>query len=577
MKNKSEATSMRRNKLIEEMAPQRRAEALSNTQNAELSNINNNLSDSQAAMEMVAETIENKGNQIIGSIGALNKNLDNTTAGVELVAENTENVSKSALAISDKLSKLTEMLSTHFSSAPKAPVKSEDDTLKVIDEKLEQPETLSSEDLLKQLVKPHENLPDADFIPPVHQEEKPKEEKEKKNNEDEGFGAKLSDLAKISKTGFKGMISVTDRIAGMLFKYTVSAAASAAKFAAMIFSVVLGIDMIKVYFQYFMKQFEAGWDKFAEKFEEWGPLLSSLIVMAKNISQMFSDGNWLGLAEAIIKGVGDVTVTLGNLLMLGISKLTAAILRATGFEDAALNVEGSALQAYQQKTGAKLDDEDSTTLAKYQDKKDAETFEAKNKLNEQFKDKDQGLNIAEQYGTVSKETASEIRSGGIDSSFRDMPEQERLDIIKKRNEAQASIIRLTRTAESIMKPDETDIKNAKESYDNIQTQLNDPKLKAAPKDLNMEQLLENMNRSLEKFNQSSELKPQAVQDREEVQQAQRVDAVIKQKESSRSNATPQMGNLVQQVNVQKNNKTQYNMPPQSSTPAPGMNLATRVN
>ena len=33
----------------------------------------------------------------------------------------------------------------------------------------------------------------------------------------------------------------------------------------------------------------------------------------------------------------------------------------------------------------------------------------------------------------------------------------------------------------------------------------------------------------------------------------------------------------QQTNIKKTSKTSYNLPPQSSTPAPGMRQATKVN
>lgn len=586
-KNNSESQSFRRKKLIEDMAPQRRAEALASSQNEELSNIADQMKDAQAASEMTAEAIENKGNQIIGSLNNLDKSIKDVVAGTEITSEavervavNTQATTGAARAISAKISKLTDMLAEKLSSeVKKSPSTQETTTLAALQEampiQVEQPKL---EELIARLI-PQGPIPeDAPFLPPPTSPQEESENKKDKDKTKDEAGFKMDDLLKITKGGFKAVVSVSDKIASMLFKYTVTALANAAKFAAQMFALVLGIDMIQVYFQYFMKQFEAGWKDFNDKFKEWGPILEGLMTFAKNAQTMFSEKNWIGLATAIVKGMVSLTENMSNLLMLGIGKLTAAMLRALGFNDAANNIEGSSLMTYQQKTGATLDDQDQTTLAKYQDRKDAEEFEAKKDMDKRFKGKDKGLVEAERYGTVSKETAEEIRSGGIDSTFRDMPEEQRLDIIKKRNNAQADIIRLTKTAEDIMKPDAVDKKNAKESYDDIQKQLNDPALKAAPKDLNMEQLIDKMNKSLEKFNDQPALKPQPVEQREETQQAKRVDEGLKAKASSANTpAGTGLQNLVQQVNVQKNSKTQYNVPPQSATPAPGMHGATRVN
>lgn len=585
MKKNSDNQSFRRKKLIEEMAPQRRADALASTQNEELGNIADQMKDAQAASEMTAEAIEQKGNQIISSLDGVNKKLDDTNAGVQLTSEaiervgiNTQATTGAARAISAKISKLTDMLAEKLTAdIKKAPSTQESTTLAALQEvmpiQVEQPKL---QEMLEKLI-PQNPIPeDAPFLPPPPPQEETKAGK-KDNKGENGF--RLEDLLKTTKGGFKAVVSVTDKIAGMLFKYTVTALANAAKFAAQVLAVVFAIDSIRVYFQYFMKQFEAGWTEFNDKFKEWGPILEGLMTFAKNAQNMFSEKNWIGLAEAIIKGMVSLTHNMANLLMLGINKMTAAILRTIpGMSETADNIEARALMTYQQNTGATLDDEDSTKIAKYQDRQDAEQFKAKTEAEKRFKGKDAGLTEAERYGTVSKETAEEIRSGKVDSSFRDLPEEQRLDIFKKRNQAQADIIRLTETADNLMKPDDVDKKNAKESYDNIQKQLNDPALRAAPKDLNMEQLLEKMNKSLEKFNTET-VKPQPVEQREEVQQASRVGEGMKAKEAATSNkgAGDAAGNLFQQVNMTKTSKTQYNMPPQSSTPAPGMHRATQVN
>jgi hypothetical protein len=241
-------------------------------------------------------------------------------------------------------------------------------------------------------------------------------------------------------------------------------------------------------------------------------------------------------------------------------------------------VEASALMSYQQNTGATLDDEDQTKIAKYHDKRSAEAMEAAEKMNKKYKDKPELINQAEKYGNLTKEQADQLRAGGIDTSFRDLPEEERLDYFKKRDKAQADIIRLTQTADNLMKPDATDKKNAMEMRANIEKQLADPAMAkgGAPKDLNMRTLLEKLDKSLEKFKDEPKVKPPDVKTSPDAQQAAKVDEGMKAKENKYKDA-PAQAQINTVNNIQKTSRTQYNMPPQSSTPAPGMRQATRIN
>lgn len=578
MKNESNQNSFRRNKLIEEMAPQRRAEALAQTQNDELGNISDVLSDSQAASELLSEVVETKSNQIISSVDRVDKSVQDVVAGTELTAEAISEQTQQSKALSDalneKISKLSNMLEAKFSGISIPP---EGSSLKVIEDSIpEEPkaETPKVPAVIEDILPPEDNKPDAEFVP-----EPPKNSDEGKEGDKSSLSDKIEALTKITEKGFKASVSVADRISGMLFKYTVTAAAEAAKLAAGLVLLIFGIDAIRVYFQYFMDQFESGWKEFNDKFKEWGPLLEGLMTWAKNAEAMFSEGNWLGLAEAIIRGMVNLTKNMAQLLMLGISKLISAILsKIPGMGDLAENVEASALMSYQQNTGATLDDEDQTKVAKYHDRRSAEALETAEKMNKKYKDKPELINQAEKYGNLTKEQADQLRAGGIDTSFRDLPEEERLEYFKKRDKAQADIIRLTQTADNIMKPDSKDIENAKAYKADIEKQLADPIMAkgGAPKDLNIQQLLDKMNKSLEKFNEAEKPKPASVAESPENTQVKKVDEQMRAKENAKySQQAPTQIN--QQTNIKKTSKTSYNLPPQSSTPAPGMRQATKVN
>lgn len=576
--------SFRRKKLIEDMAPQRRAEQLASNQSAELQNISAEIADSQTASELIAETVENKSNQIIQSIDKVGKGLDNVVAGTELTAEASEKTTKAVgalqdvtTAMSEKLSKLSTMLSEKLVTVTTAPSTSHDSqTLLALKEampiEVEQPKLT---ELLEKLVPQHPVPEDAPFLPPVPVPDSGDDEKKKKKEKDNDSNA-FDQLFKTTKAGFKATVSVGDRIASMLFRYTVTAVAEAAKIAGIMFALVLGIDSIRVYFQYFMKKFDESWAKFDEQFKEWGPLISDLMIMAKNVSSMFTEKNWLGLGKAIAQGIMDFTTGMADLILVGMAKLTAAVLRGVGMDDKADALEGSVLQGYQDRTGASLDAKDQLTLAKYQDKQDQEKTAAKKESFDRFKDSTpEALSNAVKYGSVSKETAEEISKGKMDFEFQNKPEAERLEAFKKRNEAQAAIIRTNERTKKIMSPTSSDLKNANDAKADIETRLADPALQNVPQRLNTPKLLEDLNGNLKAFNERVPVtKPTPAASKEDTQTVARIDTAQKAKETTVNNSNPTT--LTQTNIMQKTSKTQYNIPPQSATNAPGMHRSLSV-
>lgn len=575
--------SFRRRKLIEEMAPQRKADQRASAQTDELSNISQQMADSQSASELIAETIENKGNQVLTGLQQIDKRLEDVVEAGELAAEASEKGAEASrtltTAMSEKLNKLTSLLGEKLSgTTTPAQNTTESTSLQAIKDampiEVEQPKL---QELLEKLV-PQHNTPteDEDFPALPKPEEAPQKNSSEGKEKGDMFPG-MDDLLKTTKAGFKATISITDRIAGMLFKYTVTALAEAAKMAGMIFGVVLAIDSIRVYFQYFQKKFDESWAEFDKKFEEWGPLISDLMTMAKNISVMFKDGNWSGLAAAIFKGIGNITTSLADMILLGMSKLTASILRAFGKDDMALSVEGSALQGFQDRTGAKLDRADQMTLAKYQDKQDQEKTDSDRKLYKKWKDKPEGaLDTAVKYGSVSQETAEKIKNDSFDFTFQEKPEQERLEAFAKRNESYAAIKRTTDRNNQIDSPDASDVKNSKEMKAEIDKQLASQD-KSVPQRLNTDMLLKKLDDSIVEFNKRTpEVKPAPVQQSDDSQQVQRIEQAEKAK-AERQKA-PEQGTTLQQTNImQKTSKTSYNMPPQSSTPAPGMARSLHTN
>lgn len=585
MKKPSNMNTMRR-KQIEDSAPERKAQATADSQVASLNDLNSGLGDLQASSELIADTVENKGNQILGSISELGSGIQEVAAASELAAEASEKTTEEtrklndvAATISDKLSKLSQMFEQKISGTgtdvPASSQSNESTTLAAIKDAMPlQVEQPSLKELLEKLIPDNHPLPPADPFP----EEPQAEDKPSKQKKDGGDGLKLEDLLKVTKAGFKATIGITDKIAGMLFKFSVAAAAEAAKMAGMLFAVILGIDLIKIHFKYWSDLFNKSFEEFFEKAEEWGPLIQSVVEMAGEISNMWSEKNWSGLAMAIIKGIGDITVALADLMFLGITKITAAILRAIGMDDKALTVEGYGLEKFQE-SGAALDDKDQETLARYQDRNMLEDSKKRLEFAEKMKDKTVRT-VALQYGSITQEEADQIEAGTYlrpSDKMAELPEDQRIDILKARNEAKAAIKRTEDLAAKTKPDDKSRIENLDKSIGSISDRLNDPALANAPEvRKELQEDLSKLTGEVEKIKAPIKVAPAPVEEQEDVQKTKRIE------EQQRAISTPTgagagAANIVSNTVLNKTNKTSYNMPPQSSTPAPGMGASARVN
>ncbi|UYM28850.1 baseplate hub tail length determinator [Serratia phage vB_SspM_LC53] len=581
MKKPSNMSTMRR-KQIEDSAPERKAQATADSQVASLNDLNSGLGDLQASSELIADTVENKGNQILGSISELGSGIQEVAAASELAAEASEKTTEEtrklndvAATISDKLSKLSQMFEQKISGTgtdvPASSQSNESTTLAAIKEAMPlQVEQPSLKELLEKLIPDNHPLPPTDPFP----EEPQAEDKPSKQKKDGGDGLKLEDLLKVTKAGFKATIGITDKIAGMLFKFSVAAAAEAAKMAGMIFAVILGIDLIKIHFKYWSDLFNKSFEEFFEKAEEWGPLIQSVVEMAGEISNMWSEKNWSGLAMAIIKGIGDITVALADLMFLGITKITAAILRAIGMDDKALTVEGYGLEKFQE-SGAALDDKDQETLARYQDSQDKERKETYESLPRGLRNMtDEQVDKAKM---LPEKTANLIKSRGKSEISMDLPEEERLQIRMVSNEAKAAIKRTEALAAKTKPDDKSRIENLDKSIGSISDRLNDPALANAPEvRKELQEDLSKLTGEVEKIKAPIKVAPAPVEEQEDVQKTKRIE------EQQRAISTPtgagtSAANIVSNTVLNKTNKTSYNMPPQSSTPAPGMGASARVN
>ncbi|EBJ7676675.1 hypothetical protein DZF34_23690 [Salmonella enterica] len=590
MKKPQEMQTMRRKVISDNKPVQEAAKSASNTLSG-LNDISTKLDDAQAASELIAQTVEEKSNEIVGAIDNVESAVSDTTAGSELIAETVEignNINKEiGESLGSKLDKLTSLLEQKIQTAGiqqtgtslavvenAIPVKVvEDDTAESVGPLLPAPEAVN-------------NDPDADFFPtpqPIEPKQESPEEKQKRD----AFNLKLSQaLDKLTKTvdfGFKKSISITDKISSMLFKYTVSAAIEAAKMVALIMAVVIGIDLLMVHFKYWSDKFSKAWDLFSTDFTKfssetgtWGPLLQSIFDSIDEIKKFWEAGDWGGLTVAIVEGLGKVLYNLGELIQLGMAKLSAAILRVIpGMKDTADEVEGRALENFQNTTNASLSKEDQEKVANYQYKR----------MNDDLGPIAKGLDKIANWktrasnwirGVDNKEalTTDEERAEEEEKLKQLSPEEAKIALMKA-NEARAAMNRFEQYADSADMSKDSTVKSVESAYEDLKKRMDDPDLNNSPAvkkelaarfskiDATYQELKKNQpNAKPETSAKSPEAKQVQVIEKNKAQQAP-----VQQ-------ASPSINNT---NNVIKKNTVVHNMTPVTSTTAPGVFGATGVN
>lgn len=329
------------------------------------------------ATMLVADTVEAKGNQVIDAV-------DNSTAATELVAENTETSNdllgqiggntevsgETLIEISDKLSSFADLLKKKLDIHPEAQQMPSTGVSVVEDAIPEQAEQPSLEDLVRKLLPDPEVNPEEKFFPPEEEPqpaEPPEERKKRNDKEDQGLELQKMILKSV-KGGFKASYGVIDRIAGMLFTYTVSALANMAKWAAMLFGLVLGVDLLLIHFKHWSKMFDTQLESIDKNTGMFAPYLKNLYGSIEQLRKYWTEGKYGQFIIEILKGAGYLFVDLMASIMFGISKLVAGVLRSMGMNDAADNVEANAAYNYAMSSGYTPTEEEQAKINKHQGK-----------------------------------------------------------------------------------------------------------------------------------------------------------------------------------------------------------------
>lgn len=589
MSNEDKSSFRRKpRKAIEDSKEQRDSNKVLNNNTSELSNIGGKIDDLQASTELGNESSEQKNNNIISSLGNINSGIQDTIASGELnaelsqsILETTSTISNVATQISDKLSKLNNMLAEKIGLSGSEKSTSQYDTsLSIIAESIPKIEKSNYDirDAINGLRLPDDKDPGDDVFPEEDRDlpvpvplpvPSPRENEDQNDNnpkDKDDISGKLDHLIDATKGGFKASLGFSDKITSMLFKYTVTAMLEAAKTAAMILSIIVALDVIRIHFNYWSKLLETNFDEFNNKAREWGPLLQGIIDTVNDVKNMWEKGDFAGLTVAIIKGIGKTLYQLGELIILGISKAVASVFRMMGADDKADALVGDSLESFQSRTNAQLSDHDQQLLAEYQVKKIKKEKEEREK-------------------PMSQTTAAaNIRAGGIMPQKQEKPipaspidglgEKDQVAVMKANNETSASMRRFETYLSNADPESNGDKSNINKTFKNIQENIKNPVFDKSPEIKTM--LQKNLDDLTSKYNDFNKktlaVKPEPVSESQDSQSVNR----IKQSSESNNTDSPKAGNTtVNQMNqVNNTSKTSYIMPPQTSSAAPGMSGQT---
>ncbi|QJT71709.1 tail tape measure protein [Shewanella phage Thanatos-1] len=571
-KNTKSATNMkdlRRPKIIEEAKTDKDILANSEDQLKALGNLSSKMDDAQASSELVAETIENKSNEIISSLSPLSDKLNSISsstqdviAGSELIAEEIVKTREATVQELSSLKSISAKISEKIGALNVEKVDKTETILEAIKAAMPVPPVPQDPDPIVQSLSPKAPSPAEDILPRQSpQDKKPKADKSSESD-------KLSTLIALTKSGFNRSVAISDRISSMLFKYTISAAIAAAKIAAIIMSLVFTVDVLMIHFNHWSKMFDDNFSNFRSKLESWGPFFQDILQTMEDIKTFWDENDWSGLALAIVEGMGNIMRNLGELIIKGINKLVAKLASLFGKEDLAIEIEGRALEGFQARTGAKLNDEESTTLAKYQSNRvmngenfmdDSEAFRTK-VVNKLRGDKD------------SSEFTSEVEKQQTNDLIRKMPEEDRIELFKAANEARGGLIAIADRMETIRPGETRKLNSIEPEYNSLKAQVSNPILDNAPA---LKKELMSRFSEVEKTYESlsNPAKPEDISTKDDVKASAR----IQQSETKPQTETPsQTMNNFASTNIM-NNKTMFQLPPTTGTRAPGIFNAVQVN
>lgn len=472
------------------------------------------------------------------------------------------------------------------------------DKLRLKTEASKADEAVTTSDVLTEKSNPELVKPDKPAEPklPVADEPKPSadllDKKDVASQAVEGAPVKanpalmaLNVIGGTIKAGFKKVISGADRMFSMVFKFSLSQAAQAAKVAAAIGAIVLGIDIMKAVWQKWGADILAAFESFSNVVSEWWNGFTEFMSTFSDLKTAFESmsgsfmaiknawetGDWPALAGAIGKSIVNGLKTLEGVLGRVITSLLSKLLNVLGFKDAAKSVEAEGLQRYQNLTNNRLSDENQKKLAEEQlkrEKKDGKTPTQRGVtsfLPDTWRKKI-GFISGDEYDQIQAEKKDQYARKGLSH-------EDQVANVAAANEAREAVARFRDVAENVNPNNASQVAKFDKYKKEAQEYVNNAALSKTP---TIKAELQNQINSISKLvSPKAAVKPNKSSESRDAQTARNINKAEAAKKSNSSAASNTTNNV--NSTVVKSNKSVNVHAPVTSTRAPGVFGATGVN
>lgn len=324
-----------------------------------LENPPDNTGDLLAASELISETVE-QGNSELRKIVNNTSETENIAAATELSAEATEISNQHLKEISDtskktfsKLSEFAEKLKNNFlADVEKNPItttNTSDQTAKKIVEEEEQ--TPKNNPVLGYLKTISEDIKFLKNDKPKEEEKEDKVKPDEEENVERAIDRIGDRIVSSVDNGFKKTISIADSISSMLFKYTLTAVLNFAKMAALVLSLIMTFDVLSRHFTHWTKMFDENYAEFKDQLGSLATPFENIHGVITDLMNYFKSDEYAKMFVRLAEGAFDQMKYMVNMMMVGLAKLGATILRALGADEKADSLEASAISVAASEVG----------------------------------------------------------------------------------------------------------------------------------------------------------------------------------------------------------------------------------
>lgn len=533
----------------------------------------------QAATELVAETVEQKSNEVVGAV-------EDNTAANELTAENTQSTADNTQKTYEELKKLNNfssqmneklrgfgvMMERRFGVVSKmaSGIGAIEEALK----KPEQPQTMPSPQPVLPTVPEQPNNDNYQNLPKKKPEQEDKKKKRKELDKDS-----MENLIKVVRGGFKETVGISNKILGMLFKITLTAMAEAAKWGAIMLGIVLAVDTLMIHFRHWSNLFETDFKEFMKQAGEWASPITDILTAVREARDYWTKGEYGELIVALVKGIGEAFyktfIQLDRIITTGIAKILRMI---PGMGDYADKLEYGALKAAVAQ-GYTPDERELELMDKVESEHEEDKYGERTGWTGKARD------IGEAIGTSIKDKVNE---GLVNLGWRD---QKDVDLEKRQEEMKRNeykdVSQEQRSASRKMRiTSEGAINNINEVMENLRGDKDKERIDILKKDIDVyretvkdPKLVESdrsqIERLIEKFDEMYAAKTQAdvstksvpVAETEVAKQTERTENL--QRQANVQQQTTNQQNNVNNTQVITNNKTIKQGAPTTRIDAPG--------